>query len=160
MSKQRTQKRKLEVTSAEAGSEVTRRGEEITHEFDDSPLPSADELLKLQSIDPSIVPWLMERHKVEQDFRHEAHRTQQQILAGVLQNDSNVSWYALHWAGFILLTVIGCSTYLFVIGQTVYGGLLGAAVIVSVAKLFISRSNGTLRSNQSKEQAAVTKRTS
>lgn len=56
MSKQRTQKRQVEVTSAEAGSEVARRGEEITHEFDDSPLPSADGLLKLQSIDPSIVP--------------------------------------------------------------------------------------------------------
>lgn len=37
--------------------------------YDDSLLPAADELSKLNAIDPDIVPWIKKRTEIEQDAR-------------------------------------------------------------------------------------------
>lgn len=37
--------------------------------YDDNLLPAADELCKLNSINPEIIPWVMKRTEVEQDGR-------------------------------------------------------------------------------------------
>lgn len=37
--------------------------------YDDSLLPAADELCKLNSINPDIIPWIMKRTEVEQNGR-------------------------------------------------------------------------------------------
>jgi uncharacterized membrane protein len=39
--------------------------------YDDSLLPDAEELIKLQNIDSNIMPWIKERTAKEQDARHD-----------------------------------------------------------------------------------------
>lgn len=42
--------------------------------YDDSLLPNAEELQKLQEIDGAIVPWIMQRTEVEQNARIEFNK--------------------------------------------------------------------------------------
>lgn len=125
MSRHKVQrKNQVAVARGKAGATITGHGTEETHEFDDSPLPSAEDLVKLNGISPSIIPWLMKRAEDEQSFRHATIRHREEVFASVFKNETHITKSALHWAGVILVVGMVISALLIYNQQTLVGSFL------------------------------------
>lgn len=144
MSRHKVQrKNQVAVARGNTGATITGHGTEETHEFDDSPLPSAEDLVKLNEISPSIIPWLMKRAEDEQSFRHATIRHRDEVFASVFKNETHITKSALHWAGVILVVGMVISALLIYNEQTLVGSVFGGAVLVSAVSLFLGRSRGS-----------------
>lgn len=95
--------------------------------YDDNLLPAADELYKLHSINPDIIPWVMKRTEVEQDGRVWFNKRRLK-LAG---REINLAGFSTI-LGLILATALMAfffylSYYLIIKGHEVLGGIFGVA---------------------------------
>jgi uncharacterized membrane protein len=159
MSKQKVQRKEnMAVAHGKSGASITGLGREETHEFDDSPLPSADDLVKLNQISPEIVPWLMKRAEDEQSFRHATIRRREEVLASVFANEAHITKSAIHWAGFILLVGMAFSAFLVHSDQTITGSIFAGAVLVGAASLFLGRSRGNAENASNMKSTDVASR--
>lgn len=113
--------------------------------YDDSFLPSADELAKFKSIDSKIVPWLMERSEKEQDARITFNHKRLNLA----YRDINYS-AMLSLCGLILCAIIICGVFYlsyslitggYEVAGTVFGGIDLGALILALVKLRNPKSN-------------------
>lgn len=124
---------------------------EHTETVDDNPLPDAEEIIKLNAIDPEILPWLKSRAGQEQDFRHEAHMERIHIVAANEQNTRVLNTLGLCFAFIIFLCGMAFSAYLISKDHTITGTVFCGATLVSGASLFINR-----MSSQKKQEGSNT----
>lgn len=108
--------------------------------IDDSLLPSADELEKLNSISKSILPWIMERTEKEQDARIDFNRERMNLAKNEQKQRFRYDMTALMFAFVIVLIFIGAAIYLIANEKYVSGSIFGGAVVVLLVKYFISSS--------------------
>ena len=100
---------------------------------DDSLLPSADELAKLQSIDPHIIGWILERAEKEQDARL-AFNANRIHLA---QSEHGIVKLSL-WIAFALVLAGMVMSALFAyLGMEIIGTIFGGASIIMCVQSFL-----------------------
>ncbi|MFH8143293.1 MAG: hypothetical protein K1V88_07720 [Muribaculaceae bacterium] len=110
--------------------------------YDDSLLPAADELAKLNTIDPQIIPWVMRRTEVEQDGRIWFNKKRLK-LAGREINFAGCSTILGLVLVFILIGVFFYLSYdLILKGHETLGGIFGGVnlcLLISVLSKFQTR---------------------
>jgi len=93
---------------------------------DDSLLPTAEELAKLQQLDSNIMDWMKERCVVEQDARIEFNKNSMNLAK------HDVKWFhrnnliSMLLVFFVALTGLIMSYFLISNGHTVVGSIFGA----------------------------------
>ena len=103
--------------------------------YDDNLLPAADELEKLNSINPEIVPWIMKRTEVEQDGRIWFNKKRLNLA----ERELNISGLCTILG---LILAVGLSCYVFYLAYNLIindhewlGGLLGAGDLAGVLSM-------------------------
>ncbi|MDR1370725.1 MAG: hypothetical protein LBJ72_11475 [Dysgonamonadaceae bacterium] len=100
---------------------------------DDNLLPSAEELEKLKQVDPSIVPWIMQRAEKEQDTRLQFNRDQMRLA----YKESGMTHCAL-WFAFVLAIVVLFLSSLFIyLGKELAGTIFGGVGILILIQSFL-----------------------
>lgn len=113
---------------------------EQTYTLDDNYLPTPEELAAYQSIDPSIVPYLMELAKKEQAYRHEAGRERMSLMQNADKRISRNDVMGIVFA-FMSLVVVGILA-----GMGIYfeqpwiATMFGAPTIITVVSIFLRKS--------------------
>lgn len=111
---------------------------EQTSIYDDSLLPSSEELSKLKTVDPNIVQWLMDRASKEQDARIKFNEDKLKLT-----NKSVNYAHARFVVGMIfifLIILIGFALTAFFlykgidVGATIFGGGSLVALILALAR--------------------------
>lgn len=112
--------------------------------YDDNLLPAADELAKLNAINPDIVTWVMRRTEVEQDGRVWFNKERLR-LAG---REINLAGFCTILGLILAFALIGFFFYLsydlVLNGQELLGGIFGfidACGLVTVLSKFQMRKN-------------------
>lgn len=110
--------------------------------YDDSLLPAADELTKLNAIDSQIIPWVMRRTEVEQDGRIWFNKKRLK-LAGREINFAGCSTILGLVLVFILIGVFFYLSYdLILKGHATLGGIFGGVdlcLLIGVLSKFQAR---------------------
>lgn len=107
--------------------------------YDDSLLPSADELSKLNSISDKIVPWIMKRTEIEQDARLKFNEDQVEMAKSDMKIRHRHSFMALLFAFIIVMSFLYFSFYLVKSGHTTEGTVFAGATIVLIVSYFLKR---------------------
>lgn len=103
---------------------------------DDSLLPPASELEKLNSVSPEIVPWILKRTEMEQDARIEFNKERIKLAKS---DSKHVQWYnfvSLSMAFIIAIAFILFSFYLVANGSTITGSIFAGGTIVLIISYF------------------------
>lgn len=111
--------------------------------YDDSLLPSADELGKLKEIDPDIIPWIKKRTEIEQEARVDFNKKRLKLASKETDWSAAITIIALVLATIIILTIFCLSFLLVSKGYEIAGTILGsvdlAALILAFAKIKSSK---------------------
>lgn len=111
--------------------------------YDDSLLPSAEELAKLKDIDPDIVSWIKKRTEIEQDARIDFNKERLKLASKDTGLSASVTITALILATVIILAIFTLSFILVFNGYEIAGTILGsvdlAALILAFSKIKSSK---------------------
>ena len=110
---------------------------EQTSIYDDSLLPSAEELAKLQSIDPTCVDWIKKRTEIEQDARIKFNMSKIHLMSKDMNHIFIQNILSIVAAFFIILSIIGCAAYFVYNGLSVEGTIFGSVSVILAASIFI-----------------------
>ena len=110
---------------------------EQTAIYDDSLLPSADELEKLKQVDPDILGWLKTRTEIEQDARIKFNHDRISILSKNMNHVFIQNVICIFSAFFIILLSILCSAYFVYKGLSVEGTVFGGSTIILSGIIFL-----------------------
>ena len=105
--------------------------------IDDSLLPNAEELAKLNNIDNKILPWILERTVKEQDARIQINKDRMMLAKS---ENNHVHWYnftALFMAFFIVILFLGLSTYLLLNDHEIIGTIFCGATLAMIVSYFL-----------------------
>lgn len=84
---------------------------EQTVSVDDISLPSPQDLLQYQQIDPKIIPFLIETSKKEQDHRHNMDNEKLRILKRSEQKNGRMNWWGMFFAFLSLILFMGIAAF-------------------------------------------------
>ena len=96
---------------------------------DDNLLPTAEDLEKLQQVDSSIIPWIMQRAEREQEIRLSFNRENMRLA----HRGVSITQMSL-WLAFVLAVLVLLLSGIFIymekeLAATVFGGV-GVVIIV------------------------------
>lgn len=107
--------------------------------YDDSLLPSAEELERLKDIDPDIIPWIKKRTEIEQDARIDFNKKRINLAVKETNLSASLTITALILATIIILGIFYLSFVLvtkgYEIAGTIFGGVDLAALILAFSKI-------------------------
>ena len=107
--------------------------------YDDDFFPSADELSKLKSVDPSIVPWVMKMSEQEQKARISFNHRRMDLAHKEVNLSALMTFCGLLFAAVIIIGVFYLAYLLisggYQIAGTIFGTIDLAALILAMAKL-------------------------
>lgn len=112
--------------------------------YDDNLLPAADELYKLNSINPEIIPWVMKRTEVEQDGRIWFNKKRLKLAGREINLAGSSTMLGLFLAAGLMAFFFYLSYDLIINGHEVLGGIFGVADLcglLSVLSKFQMRKN-------------------
>ncbi|MCC7453677.1 MAG: hypothetical protein IT222_05890 [Crocinitomix sp.] len=119
-------------------------------EFDDSLLPTSEELERLKLIDPKIIDWILEAAKDKQDARHNWNDR----VMGLAETNSARHYYidkmTIRAALFITIFITGLSALLIYFDQIITGSVFAGVVLISCVGMFLN-----FRTNKKKTQEGV-----
>jgi len=113
---------------------------EQNNAFDDSLLPSAEELGKLKEIDPNIVKWIMDRTEMEQNARIEFNKNRIRLSEYDLKKTHRFNFTALTYGFIIFLAILTMSAYFIYNGLPITGTIFAGTAIIVGAIYFIKAS--------------------
>lgn len=110
----------------------------IEHEtmIDDSMIPTAEELKKLQDIDPKLVDWVLDRVGKEQDFRHEFDRGKLKLANKDLRGNILLNFLCIMSALLIIAGAMFVTVRILESGLDVAGTIFAAGTVIGAAALF------------------------
>jgi uncharacterized membrane protein len=108
--------------------------------FEDSLLPAAEELAKLQEINPDIVAWIMERTSMEQETRHSENKERLNIYKLEFRGARRYNVVALIFAFVVIIAGLSFSTFLIYNSMNVMGTVFAGSTLVVAANAFIRAS--------------------
>lgn len=94
--------------------------------YDDNLLPAADELCKLNSINPDIIPWVMKRTEVEQNGRVWFNKKRLRLAGREINLAGFSTILGLMLAAGLMAFFFYLSYDLIIKGHEVLGGIFGA----------------------------------
>ena len=100
---------------------------------DDSLLPSAEELAKLQQIDASIISWIMQRTEKEQDARLEFNRQNM----GLVYKNLGITRTALWFAFILAIVILGAGAFFIFLEKEIAGTILSGAGVFVIIQSFL-----------------------
>ena len=123
----------------------------VEEQFDDSLLPDAAEIERLQLLDPDIFKFLKDRAIKEQDFRHDVVKTKIELVAKQETGSRWINYLGLMLSFLLLLAGMGCSVFLIMNDHDLVGSIFIGATLLSVIGLFMSKvqNNNTKQENKS-----------
>lgn len=111
--------------------------------YDDSLLPSADELGRLKEIDPDIVRWIKDRTEVEQNARLDFNKRRIALASKETSLSASITIIALVLAAAIIIGVFYLSFMLvsqgYDVAGTIFGGIDLAALVLAFSKIKSSK---------------------
>jgi uncharacterized membrane protein len=113
---------------------------EQNNAFDDSLLPSAEELGKLKEIDPNIVKWIMDRTEMQQNARIEFNKNRIRLSEYDLKKTHRFNFTALTYGFIIFLAILTMSAYFIYNGLPITGTIFAGTAIIVGAIYFIKAS--------------------
>ncbi len=105
--------------------------------IDDNLLPPAEELARLQEIDPDAIQWIKERVKQEQDARIRFNDNRVELSKYDMTITRNQNMLALIFAFLIIVLGLVFSTYLIYSKLEIQGTIFAGATIVMAATMFL-----------------------
>ena len=111
--------------------------------YDDSLLPTADELARLKEINPDIVTWIMERSSLEQEARHSENKERLKIYKFEFRGERRYNISALIFAFVVIIAGLSFSTFLIYNSMNVVGTIFAGSTLVMAANAFIKASRKT-----------------
>lgn len=130
------------VKKAEQNKLSNSKGVSFEHNtiIDDNLLPSADELAKLNSVSPDILPWIMQRTELEQNARIRFNDGRLDLTKKDLNYNHRYNFTALLMAFIIVLAFMGFAFYLIVNGQETIGTMFAGGTVVLIVSYFLKAS--------------------
>ncbi|WZL89773.1 hypothetical protein VS868_03275 [Salinimicrobium sp. 3283s] len=111
----------------------------IEETFDDSLLPDAAEIKRLQQIDPNMITWLKERAEKEQEFRHEFTREKLGMIKSTEKGERRVNYLGLI-CSFLLLGGGMFISYLLITGGfEIIGSIFSGTTLVAIASIYMRK---------------------
>jgi len=115
--------------------------------IDDSLLPSALELEKLKEVDPSIIPWIMQRTEIEQNARIEHNKEIVELNRINLYKTHGFNKLSLVLGFLLFIVTLLLAAYFVYAGLPTQGTIFGSASIL-VAVVYFSKIIGTSHSKK------------
>lgn len=112
--------------------------------YDDNLLPAADELCKLNSINPEIIPWIMKRTEIEQEGRVWYNKKRLKLAGREINLAVFSTVLGLLLAAGLMALFFYFSYILIIKGHEIIGGIFGFADLcglLSVLAKFQMRKN-------------------
>jgi len=133
------------------GRQVTSgQGSSFEHQesYDDSILPDADELAKLQNIDADIMPWIKDRTSKEQDARHDFTDRRMTLLEKSQSRAYNVDLVSIILAFIIMMSGMYFSYLLIGKDKILEGSIFAGATIFFAVRSFLNFRKNNNPANQ------------
>jgi uncharacterized membrane protein len=111
--------------------------------YDDSLLPPADELAKLNDINPDIIKWIMDRTSLEQETRHLHNRERLEMTKYEFRGTRRYNIAALIFAFFVIIAGLSFSTFLIYNEMNIVGTIFAGGTLIMAANAFINASKKT-----------------
>ena len=115
--------------------------------IDDNLLPSVDELQKLKEIDPTVIDWIKERVKIEQDARIRFNDNRISLSKLDMKITRNQNMVALIFAFLIVVLGLVFSGYLIYNQMKLEGTIFGGATIAISATMFLKHGKNNGKQN-------------
>ncbi len=133
MAKQSISRRETQVSMGDSiGKQL-----EQTVSVDDNSLPSPQELLEYQKIDPNIIPFLIQTSIKEQNHRHNMDTEKMKILNHSERKNWRMNWWGMFFAFLSLILFIGLAALALYLDKQWFAGIFGVASILSVVSIFV-----------------------
>lgn len=116
---------------------------------EESLLPPAEELKKLEDISPGIIEWIKNRTEKEQDARIEFNKDRIRLAEYDLKSTHQFNFRSLMFGFILLLLFMGLSTYLIITGFNIVGSVFGGTTLVIAAVVIIRKPSNSNEKNQS-----------
>lgn len=114
---------------------------------DDNFLPPAEEIAKYHEIDPTILDYIKERASKEQDHRHKILTERTEILKTDQANSKLLNVLGLIFGFIVIITSLGGSLYLIIMGHEAKGAAFFGGTVVFAAGILITRNVKVLSKN-------------
>ena len=111
----------------------------IEEVFDDNLLPDAEELKKLQLLDPDIIEWIKERATSEQQFRHKSYSERIKLVAHYERGNRYINYASLFFSFLLLGGGLFLSYFLIKEGHEVLGTVFTGGILVTIGSLYLSK---------------------
>ena len=134
MSKQELKTKQTNVTT------VGVKGQEVeqTITFDDSFLPSPNELREYREINPEIVKLLIDASKSEQQHRHYIDRQKMKVINKDSTSMHTINMLGMTFAFIIIFGGLALSAYLIYLEKNIIGTIFAGTTIVTAAAIFLN----------------------
>lgn len=129
---------KIVKASHAVGQKGTGQTFEHQESIDDSLLPDASELARLQELDPDIVSWIKDRTAREQDARHSFNDRRMGLLEVGQKRTYRLDVITVVFAFLIIMAGIGFSAFLIYFGQSVVGTIFAGGTLIFAASAFLN----------------------
>jgi len=133
---------------------ATREGQGTSFEqeasYDDTLLPDALELQRLQALDPTIMDWIKARTEREQDMRHEFSRHKMKLVDRGQRMAVRVDVLTIFCAFFIMMAGMGLSAFLLYSSRVLEGSIFAGATLFFAAKAFLNFRKGDPKPDKKK----------
>ncbi|MDE6577944.1 MAG: hypothetical protein K2J82_03285 [Muribaculaceae bacterium] len=100
--------------------------------YDDNLLPSAEELAKLNAIDPSIIPWIQKRTEIEQEARIEFNKKRLKLPFREMTWAGIDTTLGLIFCAGIIILFMWLSYNLIMSDHEIIGGIFGGLDLTGV----------------------------
>lgn len=116
---------------------------EQTVSVDDNSLPTPQELLQYQQIDPSIIPFLIQTSVKEQEHRHNMDNEKLKILKTSERKNGRMNWWGMFFAFLSLILFMGVAAFALYLDKPWFAGIFGGTAILSVVSTFVQAGKET-----------------
>lgn len=109
---------------------------------DDNSLPTPEELAAYKAVDPTIVDFLIETSRKEQDHRHKIDNDKIAIIKKNERKTTTINITGMFFAFLSIIVLVGLSAYALYLDKPWFAGIVGIGTIASVASVFVHKDKG------------------
>jgi hypothetical protein len=126
------------------------KGQSFEHHesVDDSLLPDAAELAKLQELDPDIIPWIKTRTEIEQDARLEFNRRKMGLIESTTKEAIEIDKLIIRIAFLVVVLTLGFSGFLIYKGEILTGTVFSGISLLVIVQSFLNFKKGKNKPNE------------
>lgn len=105
---------------------------------EDNILPSPQELVRYQEIDPRIVDYFLEAAKKEQEHRHTVDKAKVEVVHKNDKRQARMNWWGMLFAFLSLLSMLVLSGVALYLDHPWISSIFGGTAIIGVISVFVN----------------------